>query len=57
MILVQCVIPLRDICILKFIACREQQLTQRNEFKGGIFDTVTSKLERFSARGLLDPVF
>lgn len=51
MILVQCVIPLRSICILKFIACREWQLAQRDGFKGGIFHTVTSKLQWYSASG------
>lgn len=51
MILVQCVIPLRNICILKFIACREWQLAQRDGFKGGIFHTVTSTLQWYSASG------
>lgn len=42
--------PLRDIFILKYIACRAQWLTQRDEFT----DTMTSNFESDSARGPSD---
>lgn len=51
MILIQCVVPLGNICILNCIFCKEQQLLQSDESKESVLNIVTTTTWKILCQG------